>query len=86
MPNAFSPNGDGVNDIFRIPERVFLQLDEFSIFDRWGNRVFSTHNISEGWNGTFSGNPVNAGTFVYYIKGSNEKGSVLLTGTVLLIR
>lgn len=86
MPNAFSPNRDGVNDMFRIPVGVSLQLDEFSIFDRWGMRVFSTHQISEGWNGTCNGNPVNAGTFVYYIKGSNEKGSVLLTGTVLLIR
>lgn len=86
MPNAFSPNRDGLNDIFRIPAGVSLQLDEFSIFDRWGARVFSTHNISEGWNGTCNGNPVGAGTFVYYIKGSNEKGNVLLTGTVLLIR
>ncbi len=86
MPNAFSPNDDGLDDIFRIPSGVSLQLQEFSIFNRWGNKVFTTQKISEGWNGTFNGEPVDAGTYVYFIKGSDEKGNVFLKGTVLLIR
>jgi len=86
MPNAFSPNGDGLDDIFRIPSGVSLQLQEFSIFDRWGNKMFTTQKISEGWNGTFNGEPVDAGTYVYFLKGSDEKGNVFLKGTVLLIR
>ncbi len=86
MPNAFSPNFDGKNDVFRIPPGVSMQLDEFSVFDRWGQRVFTTHNISEGWNGTINGMPVDAGVFVYIIRGSNEKGAVLAKGTVVLVR
>lgn len=86
MPNVFSPNGDGLNDVYRIPPDVSLLLQEFSIFDRWGSKVFSTHNISEGWNGTFNGMPVIAGTYVYFIKGSNDRGTVFLKGTVVLIR
>ncbi|MDP9041732.1 MAG: gliding motility-associated C-terminal domain-containing protein, partial [Bacteroidota bacterium] len=86
MPNAFSPNGDGTNDIFHIPAGVSLQLQEFSIFDRWGTRVFTTKNISEGWYGTFKGTPVDAGTYIYIIKGRNEKGNILLKGSVILLR
>jgi gliding motility-associated-like protein len=86
MPNAFTPNGDGTNEIFRIPAGVSLQLQEFSIFDRWGMKVFTTQNISEGWNETFKESPVDAGTYVYIIKGMNEKGIVFLKGTVILLR
>jgi len=86
MPNAFTPNGDGVNEVFRIRSTVSIKLSEFSIFDRWGNRVFSTRKAGEGWDGTFRGNPAVAGTYVYIIKGTTEKGNVLLKGTVLLIR
>jgi gliding motility-associated-like protein len=42
MPNAFTPNGDGKNDVFRIPPGTSLQLKEFSIYDEWGTKVFST--------------------------------------------
>jgi gliding motility-associated-like protein len=86
MPNAFTPNGDGVNDIFQIPTGVSLQLQEFSIFDRWGNKVFTTHKISEGWDGIYNGGSGDPGTYVYFIKGTNDKGAVLLRGTVVLIR
>jgi len=86
MPNAFSPNNDGTNDLFRIPPGVAMQLDEFSVFNRWGVRVFTTHQISEGWNGTINGMPVDADTYVYIIKGRNEKGAVLAKGTVVLFR
>jgi gliding motility-associated-like protein len=86
MPDAFTPNGDGVNDVFRIPPKTTVTIREFSIYDRWGNRVFSTRNISEGWDGTFNGKKLNAGVFVYYISGTNDKGDVFLKGNVVLIR
>ena len=86
MPNAFTPNGDGVNDVFRIPPRTAIQLEEFSIFDRWGNRIFLTRNIDEGWNGTIGGRLAEAGVYVYLIKGTDTKGAVTTKGTVILVR
>jgi gliding motility-associated-like protein len=86
MSNAFTPNGDGRNDLFRIPEGTTLDLAEFSVFDRWGNRIFSTHDINEGWNGRINGIMGNAGAYVYIVRGKDDKGQVLQKGTVLLIR
>jgi gliding motility-associated-like protein len=86
MPNAFTPNGDGRNDHFRIPPGVKLKLELFSVYDRWGNRVFSTRAIEKGWNGTWKGMPLSTGNYVYVITGSDEKGMVLLKGNVLLVR
>jgi gliding motility-associated-like protein len=87
MPGAFTPNGDGYNDVFRIPPGVWLLLDGFDVFNRWGSKVFSTKNISQGWDGTFKGLPVPPGTYVYVIKGKTPSGGpVLLKGTVVLVR
>ena len=86
MPNAFSPNRDGKNDVFRIPEGTSIGLKEFSVFDRWGNKVFSTNNISQVWNGTLNGQPSPAGVYVYFISGTDDKGPVLQKGTVMLVR
>jgi gliding motility-associated-like protein len=86
MPNAFTPNGDGMNDVFRIPPGMTMQLTEMDIYDRWGMRVFSTRNISQGWDGTVGGRPAPAGTYVYMITGSGLKGPVSAKGTVMLVR
>lgn len=86
MPNAFSPNGDGVNDVFRIPSNTFLNLINFSIFDRWGNQVFYTKDISQGWNGQHKGRNVDGGVYIYLIRGSNVEGTVIRKGNFLLIR
>ena len=86
MPNSFTPNGDGKNDVFRIPPFVTLELEEFSVFDRWGSLVFSTKNSGTGWNGTRDGQACAAGTYVYQIRGKAGPETVLSTGTVLLIR
>jgi hypothetical protein len=47
MPNAFTPNGDNLNDIYRIPPASYFNLYEFSIYDRWGQKVFSTTDITK---------------------------------------
>ena len=86
MPSAFSPNGDGVNDIFKIPADVTLDLKEFSVYNRWGNRIFTTNNVSKGWDGTFNGKMQDAGVYVFFISGSNAKGKIFIKGTVTLIR
>jgi gliding motility-associated-like protein len=86
MPNAFTPNGDGINDVFRIPPGMTLQLTELDVYDRWGMRVFSTRNIGQGWDGTVGGGLAPAGTYVYIVSGSDLKGPVSAKGTVMLVR
>jgi gliding motility-associated-like protein len=87
LPNSFTPNGDGKNDVFRIPPGVQLQLREFSVFDRWGKRVFTTKDASEGWDGSLQGRQLNPGVFVwtcrYQLDGEAEK---VEKGTVILVR
>jgi gliding motility-associated-like protein len=86
MPGAFSPNGDGVNDVFRIPPGITMQLNQFAVYDRWGTKVFSTTNAGQGWDGTIAGRPQPAGVYIYFIVGSDLKGPVNTKGTVVLVR
>lgn len=68
LPAAFSPNGDGLNDIYRISNTFIIEaIESFEILDRWGTRVFITTNVNEGWDGTFNGTPVNPGHYVYKV-------------------
>jgi gliding motility-associated-like protein len=86
VPNAFTPNNDGINDCFGIRNCGEITLEDFSIFNRWGQRVFETKNPSECWNGTFQGQKQDAGNFVYIIKANSFCGSIQKKGTLLLIR
>ena len=86
MPAAFTPNGDGKNDLFRIPPSVSLQLEAFTIFDRWGNKVFSTTDISKGWDGTYRGKAFRSSSFIFLITGKDNKGPIKQKGSFLLIR
>ncbi len=86
MPNAFTPDGNGKNDLFRIPPKTTMTLNDFSVYDRWGNRVFKTRDIGKGWDGTMNGMPVPAGTYIYIITGHDLNGAILAKGTVLLLR
>jgi gliding motility-associated-like protein len=88
MPNAFTPNGDGQNDIFRVPPLLQITVVNFSVYDRLGARVFFTSNSSEGWDGRFNGRPQPAGTYVWqleYIDQLTGKAAAA-NGTVMLIR
>ena len=67
MPNAFTPNSDGHNDVFRIKYPFAVSSFLMVVYDRWGQEVFRTKNIGEGWNGTIRGAPAPAGTYVWYI-------------------
>ncbi|MEP7267715.1 MAG: LamG-like jellyroll fold domain-containing protein [Saprospiraceae bacterium] len=69
LPNAFTPNGDGLNDVFRISNQyVITSMESFEIFDRWGSKVFSGTTPTSSWDGKFGNQPVNPGLFVYHLK------------------
>jgi gliding motility-associated-like protein len=89
LPTGFSPNGDGVNDIFRImqPTLNLKTLLEFSVYNRWGEKVFSTADVSEGWNGTFKGVAQEMSVYVWYLIGKTYDGeTVYKKGNVTLVR
>lgn len=89
VPNAFSPNADGTNDIFKA---IGLGIRDFKmyIFDRWGNQVFYSEKIDKGWDGTFQakgGDVVQEDVYVWKIEAKSVKGDKkLLAGTVSLIK
>ncbi|HXB92581.1 MAG TPA: gliding motility-associated C-terminal domain-containing protein [Puia sp.] len=86
VPNAFTPNGDGHNDCFGIRQWGNSKIEQLDVYDRWGQRVFSTHNPSECWDGTFHGRPQPAGAYAYSIRAHTFCGEVTRTGVVMLIR
>jgi len=86
VPNAFTPNGDGHNDCFGIQRWGDVQVEEFSVYNRWGQRVFTTRNPAQCWDGFFNGHPQPAGNYVYVIKARTFCGPVLRTGSLVLVR
>jgi gliding motility-associated-like protein len=88
MPNAFSPNGDGRNDVFRIPPSVSIELVRFSVFDRWGQQVFGSGDASAAWDGRIGGGPAPAGSYVWVVEYTDAftGGRHVENGVVLLIR
>lgn len=86
VPSSFTPNNDGKNDVFRIPPGASVSLREFSVFDRWGKVVFKTTNIAKGWNGTYQGESLDTGTYIYLIKGLIQNKEVVIKGTLILQR
>jgi gliding motility-associated-like protein len=87
IPSAFSPNNDGLNDIFRIGNISFQKITEFSVFNRWGNQVFNTTDPHNGWDGSYKGTPQPVGTYFYIIRISYPDGyAETYKGDVTLIR
>jgi gliding motility-associated-like protein len=69
IPNAFSPNGDGVNDIFRVTTATGVELIQFEVYDRWGVRAWATNDFRSGWDGTYKDQKdANMNTFFYIFK------------------
>ncbi len=66
VPNAFSPNGDGVNDYLNVYGISLLSI-EFSVFNRWGEKLWETNNLSEGWDGSYRNKPLPPAVYVYYV-------------------
>ncbi|MBL7932091.1 MAG: gliding motility-associated C-terminal domain-containing protein, partial [Bacteroidia bacterium] len=86
IPNAFTPNDDGRNDFF-YPVAKGVKFYEMLVFDRWGDEIFQTTDLSEGWNGYYKNEACKQDSYVWKIKlttfGGEEKE---YTGNVLLIR
>jgi gliding motility-associated-like protein len=87
VPNAFTPNNDGINDIFRPILLGVKYLNYFQIYNRSGQLVFSFSKIHKEWDGTFNGKPLNAGVYVWVAEGVDFRDlKILRKGSVNLIR
>ena len=87
VPNAFTPNKDGLNELFRPIPVGMAQTDYFMVFDRYGTLVFQTNQWLKGWDGTIKGKDALMGTYVWMVKGKDKIGKVVqMKGTVLLMR
>jgi len=86
LPNAFTPNGDGVNDVFKGVLRNFATF-EFLIYDRWGSLVFTANTETFGWDGTQNGEALPPGIYPYILKAQGKNGRPYnRSGQIVLIR
>ena len=87
VADAFTPNNDGLNDVFRATPVGIKQFDYIKIFNRWGQIMFSSNTSESGWDGTFKGKEQASDTFVWMARGTDYLGRVIeKKGTLLLIR
>ena len=82
IPNAFSPNADGLNDTWNIPALRAYRSFELFVYGRWGQLVFRTKDNPLPWDGTYKGEKCPIGAYTYVIKTDNE----LFKGTVMIVR
>ena len=87
IPSVFSPNGDGRNDKFRVkPSHDGVRVIDLSVYNRWGERVFKTNQISEGWDGSYKGKPADIDTYFYLITYEIGKKRYTIKGDITLVR
>lgn len=88
IPTGFSPNGDGINDVFKIAKHLNIRsISYFKVFNRWGEKVFTTSDINSGWDGTKDNEKSPAGVYVWYVEAytyDNER--IIQSGNVTLLR
>ncbi|WP_207495236.1 PKD domain-containing protein [Aridibaculum aurantiacum] len=84
IPNAFSPNGDGINDTWEIPNLRDYPGSTVEVFNRYGQSVYRTIGYDKGWNGTFNGSPLPVGVYYYIIELKNGFNQV--TGSVTILK
>ena len=86
VPNVFSPDANGENDVLYVRGKGVESIT-ISIFNRWGQLIFQSSSLDEGWDGTYGGKPVNAGVFVYVLKGEFSNGDAIdIKGDVTLVK
>lgn len=90
LPNAFSPNGDGLNDVFTplFESDCIVGNYAFSVYSRWGQRIFVSFSPGHGWDGTFEGKPVDAGNYMFDLvyKAGTKAVAKYSKGDITLIR
>lgn len=86
LPNAFSPNNDGVNDVLYV-RSLFIDEMQLIIYNRWGEEVFSTRDINQGWDGTYKGQILSPDAFAYWLTARcKDNVSISRRGNVSLLR
>jgi len=86
LPNAFTPNNDGINDVFLL-KGVFVNGFYMAIYDRWGRQVFESRDINMGWDGRYMGRDMPEGVYAVVVWGLGFDGQrIKRTGTLTLIR
>jgi gliding motility-associated-like protein len=88
FPNAFTPNGDGLNDEFKPLVFGLFETEVFDVFNRWGQLIYTSNDLQQGWNGESSGKDSEVGTYVYYLRGKSLSTGkeYFLKGNVVLLR
>jgi gliding motility-associated-like protein len=87
VPNAFTPNSDGKNDLLRPVAVGMARIDYFQIYNRWGQLVFSTTTNGHGWDGTIAGKLQPSGTYVWVVKAVDYTGAIYMQrGYLVLLR
>lgn len=87
IPNAFSPNGDGDNDLFSVTTFSNLSNFEINIYNNRGIKIYTSKNINEVWNGTYKNKKLNQDVYSYHLKATTHQGETIsFKGNILLIR
>ncbi len=73
VPNTFTPNGDGINDYFFVQGEAIHSF-KIQIFNRWGDLIFESNDVANGWDGKFNGNYVPQGAYVFKLTASSVTG------------
>ena len=86
VPSAFSPNGDYENEILYVYGKCISEMT-FSVYDRWGNKVFETNDLTAGWDGTYKGRAMDAAVFDFHFSASLRNGEMIeKRGNISLVR
>lgn len=86
IPNAFSPNGDGNNDCLRIKHKAKFEKYFFTIYNRWGQKLFETDDPNACWDGYYNGKEQSLETYFYYLKAKTTCGDIFKKGDVIIVK
>ncbi len=87
VPNAFSPNSDALNDVFRVRSSALIDDFYFTVYDRWGQQIFKTRDQNTGWDGTFKNEVLSPAAYAWYCSGFCENGEAFfLKGNVTILK
>jgi gliding motility-associated-like protein len=89
IPNAFTPNGDGSNDVFHVTPTCLIYKYKIQIFNRWGQLVYVSYSLYDDWNGTFGGRQQEQGAYYYSIEAvldNENKDKLFLRGDITMIK
>jgi gliding motility-associated-like protein len=86
IPNTFTPNGDGINDVLTVLLDSRINIKSFRIYSRWGQPVFSTADINNFWDGNKGDTNVPAGTYFWFLEGIENSKKYIRYGSVTIIK